>query len=258
MSPLWLGTSWKMTKTLAEGRHFAGRLVEHLATRGTPEVQLFVVPPFTAIAAVSEVLGPGSPVLVGAQDAHWEDRGAWTGEVSVPQVKDAGARLVEIGHSERREHFGETVSTTRRKVAATLAHGLTPLLCIGEDAAVQERGESAAFILDQAAGALDGLDEDQLGRVVLAYEPVWAIGEAGRPATAEELAEPFAALGRRYGGRVRGLLYGGSVDTGNAGELLDIPHVAGLFVGRAAWDVDGFLGLLEVVVGRTGPPRAAG
>ena len=246
MSTLWVGTSWKMNKTLAEGREWASGLRDHLAGAAPEGVQPFVIPSFTATAAVREVLGEDSPVLLGVQNAHWEDAGAWTGEVSVPQAKDAGAQIVEIGHSERREHFGETIETTRLKVAATLHHGLTPLLCIGESAEVKDSGGTSEFILDQAHGALEGLDEQQLSRVVIAYEPIWAIGEQGRPATVEELIEPFAALGEQYTGKVAGLLYGGSVNLDNAAGLLGIEHVTGLFVGRTAWQLEGYLELLRI------------
>ncbi|MFC7455805.1 triose-phosphate isomerase [Brachybacterium sp. GCM10030267] len=243
---LWIGTSWKMTKTLAEARAWAEGLREHLAGGAPAGVQPFVIPSFTATTTVREILGEDSPVLLGVQNAHWEDAGAWTGEVSVPQAKDAGAQLVEIGHSERREHFGESVETTRWKVAAALRHGLTPLLCIGESLEVKDAGGSAEFILEQAAGALDGLDADELSRVVIAYEPIWAIGEKGRPATVRELIEPFAALGEAYGGKVTGLLYGGSVNLDNAADLLGIEHVTGLFVGRTAWELEGYLELLRI------------
>ena len=246
MSTLWVGTSWKMNKTLAEGREWASGLRDHLAGAAPEGVQPFVIPSFTATAAVREVLGEDSPVLLGVQNAHWEDAGAWTGEVSVPQAKDAGAQIVEIGHSERREHFGETIETTRLKVAATLHHGLIPLLCIGESAEVKDSGGTSEFILDQAHGALEGLDEQQLSRVVIAYEPIWAIGEQGRPATVEELIEPFAALGEQYTGKVAGLLYGGSVNLDNAADLLGIEHATGLFVGRTAWQLGGYLELLRI------------
>jgi len=246
MSTLWIGTSWKMTKTLAEARAWAGGLRTHLSSGGTGRVQPFVVPSFTAITAVREELGTDSPVLIGAQNAHWQDEGAWTGEISVPQAKDAGARLVEIGHSERREHFGETIETTRLKVASALRHGMTPLLCVGESLKVKESGRSAQFVLEQTAGALDGLEAAELSRVVIAYEPVWAIGEHGRSATVQELEEPFAALGEAFGPSAAGLLYGGSVNLGNAAELLTVDHVTGLFVGRAAWQLTGYLELLRI------------
>ena len=243
---LWVGTSWKMTKTLAEAKDFTHRLLEGLDQPGLGAVRPFIIPPATALSAVAGVLRGDERVLLGAQNAHWEDAGAWTGEVSVPQVADAGAQLVEIGHSERREHFGETDETVRRKVEAVLRHGLIPLLCIGESSAIKDAGGSSEFILQQAARALNGLSDQQLARVLIAYEPVWAIGAAGRPAAPEELALPFAALGQAYGGRVAGLLYGGSVAQDNAAALLAIPFVDGLFVGRAAWQVDGYLSLLHI------------
>ena len=126
MCPLWVGTSWKMNKGLAEARRYVRGLSEHLGRTGCPGVQPFVIPSFTAVAAARDELGADSPVLLGAQNAHWEDDGAWTGEVSVAQAKDAGAQLVEIGHSERREHFGETVATTRLKVAAVVGPRARP------------------------------------------------------------------------------------------------------------------------------------
>ncbi len=216
----WIGTSWKMNKTLAEARAYARGLHEALSSR--PElakgVQPFIIPPHTALAAVATEIGASSAsaesapgVLLGAQNAHWEDSGPWTGEVSVPQVADAGAMLVEIGHSERREHFGETVETTRRKVEAALRHGLMPLLCIGESAQIRQEGGTAEFLLDQARGALHGLTEKQLSRVLIAYEPIWAIGAQGRPAEVDELLESFEVLHQAYGDRVEALLYGGAV-----------------------------------------------
>lgn len=245
-SGLWVGTSWKMNKGLGEARSYARGLAEYVGRTDLSGVQPFVIPSFTALTAVRDELGDDSPVLLGAQNAHWEDEGPWTGEVSVAQVMDAGAQLVEIGHSERREHFGETVATTRLKVATVLAHGLVPLLCIGESADVKNAGESSRFILEQAAGALDGLAAEQLSRVLIAYEPIWAIGERGRPATVDELREPFADLGREYGVRTAGLLYGGSVNLDNAEDLLGIDEVGGLFIGRAAWRLAGYVRLLEI------------
>ncbi|WP_218220947.1 triose-phosphate isomerase [Nesterenkonia sp. Act20] len=251
----WIGTSWKMNKTLAEARAYARGLDEALSSRPelTDGVQPFIIPPHTALAAVASELSSDSPgvgsapgVHLGAQNAHWEDSGAWTGEVSVPQVKDAGAVLLEIGHSERREHFAETVETTRRKVEAALRHELIPLLCIGESAQIRQQGGTADFLLDQARGALQGLTEEQLSRVLIAYEPIWAIGAQGRPAEVDELLEPFDVLHEEYGGRVEALLYGGSVTPENAAQLLGIPGVQGLFIGRAAWSLQGYLELLQL------------
>jgi triosephosphate isomerase len=235
-----------MNKGLTESRRYARELADYVGRTDLSGVQPFILPSFTALAATRDELGSHSPVLLGAQNAHWANDGAWTGEVSVSQVKDAGAQLVEIGHSERRAHFGETVATTRLKVAAVLAHGLVPLLCIGESLAVRCAGQSSRFILEQAAGALDGLNAEQMNRVLIAYEPIWAIGDSGRPATVEELREPFAELWHEYGSRVRKLLYGGSVSLDNAEDLLSIEHVGGLFIGRAAWQLPGYQRILEI------------
>lgn len=241
----WVGTSWKMTKTLGRAAGYAQGLAARAQEEAWPGVQPFVVPSFTSIRLVADQLA-GSGVLVGAQNAHWEDEGAWTGEVSVPQVADAGATLVEIGHSERRANFAETDEIVRLKVAAVLRHGLTPLVCVGEPEEVLARGESDEFVLRQVASALGGVNPDEKCQVLVAYEPVWAIGERGRPARPEDVGGVFERLQAECGDRVTRFLYGGSVDVGNAPELLAVPHVSGLFVGRAAWSLRGFLQILRI------------
>ena len=241
---LWVGTSWKMNKTLAEARDYATRLAAALSDGAPAGVQPFIIPPATAITTVRDILGPDSPVVLGIQNAHWADAGAWTGEISVPQAADAGARLVEIGHSERREFFAETDETVNLKVKATLAHGLRPLLCVGEPGEVFAAGGSVAHIMAQVAAALDGVDD--VSRVLIAYEPIWAIGEHGREARPEDIEAVFAALDAAYGDRVEAILYGGSVNQGNAEETLRVSGVNGLFVGRSAWQVDGYHELLRI------------
>lgn len=251
---VWVGTSWKMNKTLAEAQDYAVGLAESLPGEGlAPGVQAFVLPPFTALHAVATALA-GTQVLVGAQNAHWEEAGAWTGEISVAQAADAGASIIEIGHSERRRHFAETDETVRRKVAATVQHGLVALVCVGEDEQARDAGRSADVVLGQVEAALAGLPPDRLGQVLVAYEPVWAIGDQGRPADPDELEPVFAAVRSRWGGQVRGLLYGGSVSVDNAATISRIPHVDGVFVGRAAWTVTGFLSILRAIGGPPGPP----
>lgn len=257
MKNYWIGTSWKMNKTLGESREYAHGLVAALAK--TPEVfeavQPFIIPPHTALAEVSAALRQpnetSQEIILGAQNAHWEDSGAWTGEVSVPQVKDAGASLVEIGHSERREFCNETNETTRLKVEAALRHDLTVLLCIGEPAEVRDAGTTVQFLLEQAHSALAGVTEEQLKRVLIAYEPVWAIGENGRPAAPEMLREPFATLQHEYGHAVEAIIYGGSVNVENAPQLLELAEVDGLFIGRAAWSLEGYLELLRLAAAHT-------
>lgn len=243
-STTWIGTSWKMTKSLFEAQRYAAALAEAARPGRWPGTQPFVIPPATALATVRDTLPPSSGIMLGAQNAHWADCGAWTGEVSVPQVADAGARLVEIGHSERREHFGDTDDVVRRKVRAVLRHGLIPLLCVGEPAAVRAAGGSVGHVLAQTRAALEGIDD--LSRVLVAYEPVWAIGERGTPARPEDVADVVAALAAQVGSHVLGILYGGSVNRTNMRELMSVNHVSGLFIGRAAWDVDAFVEILDV------------
>ena len=183
--PVWVGTSWKMTKTLAEARAFVDRIAGEVVPAG---IQPFVIPPHTALAAVRERLPVDSPVLLGAQNAHWATEGAWTGEISMAMAADAGARLIEIGHSERRLHFGETDETVAAKTAAALRHDLIPLVCVGEPAEVRDAGRAASFIADQVLAALARVPATDVGRVLLAYEPIWAIGHAGRAARPEEVS----------------------------------------------------------------------
>ncbi|WP_298461043.1 triose-phosphate isomerase [uncultured Cellulomonas sp.] len=248
----WVGTSWKMTKTLAEARGYADALATAARPGRWPGVQPFVIPPATALTTVRDALPGSSGVLIGAQNAHWQDAGAWTGEVSVPQVADAGARLVEIGHSERREHFGDTDEVVRRKVGATLRHGLVPLVCVGEPDEVRLAGGSTQHVLAQVDAALTGVAD--LSTVLIAYEPVWAIGEHGRPAEPGDIAGVVAAVVDRWGDRVAGVLYGGSVSRANALELMSVPGISGLFIGRAAWDVDGYVAILDAVAQDTEQP----
>jgi L-erythrulose 1-phosphate isomerase len=245
-SPLWIGTSWKMNKTLAEAQGFARALAAVDGDRD-PRTQRFVIPPFTAVREVKQILAESS-VKVGAQNMHWADRGAWTGEISPVMLTDCGLDLVELGHSERRAHFGETDETVGLKTEAAIRHGLIPLICIGETLAEREAGRAQAVLEAQVRGALGNVNDHQKAApVLLAYEPVWAIGENGIPATsdyadarqAEIIAVAEDVLGRRVP-----CLYGGSVNPGNCQELIQCPHVDGLFIGRSAWTVEGYLDIL--------------
>ena len=243
---VWIGTSWKMNKVLAEGRAFAEGL-RAADTARDPRIQRFVIPPFTLVREVKAALADTS-VKVGAQNMHWADDGAWTGEVSPVMLKDCGLDIVELGHSERREHFGETDETVGLKTEAAVRHGLIPLICIGETLAERESGRAQEVLETQVRGALDKLSGAQKqAQILLAYEPVWAIGVNGIPATsdyadarqAEIIAVAEDVLGRRIP-----CLYGGSVNPGNCGELISCPHIDGLFIGRSAWNVEGYLDIL--------------
>lgn len=257
--PVWIGTSWKMNKTLAEARGYMAALA---AAPPPPGVQLFVLPAHTALAAVRDCLPARAPVLLGAQNAHWAAEGAWTGEVSMRMVRDAGADLVEVGHSERRSHFGDTDEVVGWKVRAAVDHGLTPLVCVGEPLPVREAGRAAEFVAAQVRAATAALTPEEVGTLLVAYEPVWAIGSTGRAATPAEVAPALAELAevlrqRSGGAGCRALLYGGGVDPGNAAGLLRDPHVAGLFVGRQAWQPEGLLELAAIAAA-VGAARVAG
>lgn len=242
---VWIGTSWKMNKTLAEGRAFAEGLLAHAA--GDPRIQRFIIPPFTAVREVKAML-KGTTVKVGAQNMHWADAGAWTGEISPPMLTDCGLDIVELGHSERREHFGETDETVSLKTEAAIRHGLIPLICIGETLAEREAGRAREVLDRQVRGALSRLSPRQrTAPILLAYEPVWAIGVNGIPATsdyADARQAEIAAAAQSVLGRRVPCLYGGSVNSQNCEELIACPHIDGLFIGRFAWEVEGYLDIL--------------
>ncbi|MBV6638437.1 MAG: triose-phosphate isomerase [Mameliella sp.] len=242
----WIGTSWKMNKTLAEAQAFATALAGADADRD-PRIQRFVIPPFTAVREVKQILTDSS-VKVGAQNMHWADQGAWTGEVSPLMLTDCGLDIVELGHSERREHFGETDETVGLKTEAAVRHGLIPLICIGETLAEREADRAQEVLAAQVRGALGKLDGTQKSApILLAYEPVWAIGENGIPATsdyADDRQGEIIAVAEEVLGRRVPCLYGGSVNPGNCEELIQCPHIDGLFIGRSAWKVEGYLDIL--------------
>ena len=247
MPDVWIGTSWKMNKTLAEARAFAEGLIADEA-HADPRIQRFVIPPFTAVREVKAILA-ATGVKVGAQNMHWADAGAWTGEISPVMLTDCGLDMVELGHSERREHFGETNDTVGRKVAAAVRHGLIPLVCIGETLEDRESGRAGAVLEAEVRGALQFLDDDAKSAPVLfAYEPVWAIGEGGIPATSDYAERQHAhikAVAASLLPSAPSCLYGGSVNPGNCAELIACPNIDGLFIGRSAWDVAGYLDILK-------------
>lgn len=243
----WIGTSWKMNKALAEARAFVEGLKADDA-HADPRIQRFVIPPFTAVREVASILA-GTSVKVGAQNMHWADQGAWTGEISPLMLKDCGVQMVELGHSERREFFGETDETVGLKVAAALRHGLIPLICIGETARQKEEGRAEPVLAAQVEGALRYVGEtEKSSELLFAYEPVWAIGDKGVPASADyadHQQKLIKARAEALLGRPVPCLYGGSVNPGNCVELVTCPHVDGLFIGRSAWDVQGYIGILK-------------
>lgn len=246
MADFWIGTSWKMNKTLVEAKVFATALAQADGDRDD-RIQRFVIPSFTNVREVKQILAETS-VKVGAQNMHWADEGAWTGEVSPLMLKDCNLDIVELGHSERREFFGETDETVGLKTEAAVRHGLIPLICIGETLAEREAGRAQEVLEAQVRGALGKLSEAQKSApILLAYEPVWAIGVNGIPATsdyADDRQAEIIAVAQDVLGRKVPCLYGGSVNPQNCEELIQCPHIDGLFIGRSAWNVEGYLDIL--------------
>jgi triosephosphate isomerase len=252
--PFWIGTGWKMNKTIAETVDYVARL--DLADLPSGD-RAFILPPFTALAAARAAIGD-KPLLLGAQNMNAAAAGAHTGEISAAMLAEIGVDLVEIGHSERRADHGETDATVAAKVAAAVAAGFRPLVCVGDSAEEFAADASAETVVRQAKLAFAAVPAAALGGALLAYEPIWAIGETGHVARPDHVARVLAALRAALDGRgLAGvaLLYGGSVDAANAGAIARLADVDGLFVGRAAWTPDGFADVVRVAVAAR---RAAG
>jgi triosephosphate isomerase len=235
--------NWKMYKTVDETVKYLAEFCAQV--KGVTGVEIVIAPVFTALHAAAGA-AQGTSVGIAAQDLYWEREGAFTGVVSGPMILEAGARYVIVGHSERRTLFGETDATVNRKTVAAFAAGLIPIVCIGETLDQRERNETNDVLDRQIKQGLDGLTSEQLTTLILAYEPVWAIG-TGRNATAGQAQEAHAHIRQRlrqwFGGeaaeRCR-ILYGGSVKPGNIAEIAAQPDVDGALVGGASLDVKGF------------------
>jgi triosephosphate isomerase (TIM) len=235
--------NWKMNKTVSE----AVELIRHLRTllSGVEGVEVAVAPPFTALHAVCKEV-EGSSIRPAAQNLFWEEKGAFTGEVSPVMLKDLGCRYVIIGHSERRQSFGETDETVNKRMKAALNHGLNPIFCVGET--LREREEDKAFLIigSQLEGGLKGIAEKEMERVVVAYEPVWAIG-TGKTAAPEQAEEVHLFIrqkleklySREISGEIR-IQYGGSVTPENVKGLMSQKNIDGALVGGASLNADIF------------------
>ncbi|GIK77532.1 MAG: triose-phosphate isomerase [Acidobacteria bacterium] len=242
-----IAANWKMNKTTAEARAFCEALLPRLdGAAGGAEAA--ICPPYLALPLVAG-LCEGSGVGACAQNMHYEESGAYTGEVSAAMLLDAGASGVVLGHSERRQYFGETDEALSRKLPVALAAGLVPILCVGESEGERERGETDQVLRRQLDAALARVDGAALADVVIAYEPIWAIG-TGRTATAEQANDACgfirALVAARDGGaaeRIR-IQYGGSVKPGNAAELLGQSDIDGALVGGASLDPDDFAAIV--------------
>jgi triosephosphate isomerase len=240
--------NWKMYKTVSEAVKYIKEFRE--LVKGIEDVEIVVAPAFTAIYGAADA-ARNSNVAIAAQDLYWEREGAFTGEVSAPMLRDAGAELVIIGHSERRTLFGETDATVNRKIHAAYAAGLVPIACIGETLDQRERNETFDVLDRQIKQGLDGLTGDQMAQLVIAYEPVWAIG-TGRNATPAQAAEAHTHIRQRlrqwFGSDAADLchiLYGGSVKPDNIGDLITQENVDGALVGGASLDVRGFFDIVS-------------
>jgi triosephosphate isomerase len=244
--------NWKMFKTAAEARVLMLELLPGLsAIQG---VEIVICPPFTSILPVAALL-EGTGIGVGAQNMHWEESGAYTGEVS-PTMLAEFCKYVIIGHSERRAYFGETDSSVNRKVKAALAHGLVPVLCVGETLMENEAGITREIVTRQVQEGLDGIDSAPIPSIVIAYEPVWAIG-TGRAATAEGANQVIADIIRRLLNEMYGehlaqevrILYGGSVKASNAGEFFEHKDIDGALVGGASLKSSEFIPIVMAAAG---------
>ncbi len=235
--------NWKMYKTTAECAAFLKELAEAVGDVGGRDI--VIAPPFTGLAEATRAAA-GTNIGVSAQNVFWEEEGAFTGEVSPAMLVDLGVSFVIIGHSERRQLFGETDEAVQKKVHAALHHGLLPIMCIGETEVEREAGETEEVLARQLARGLVTLQSEDAGRVTVAYEPIWAIG-TGKTATPEMAQEAIGYIRRRIADAageaaadaVR-ILYGGSVRPGNIDELMAQPDIDGVLVGGASLKVDSF------------------
>jgi triosephosphate isomerase (TIM) len=235
--------NWKMHHGPTDAREYMRAFLAHYPRQHDRTVLFF--PPALTLHALADAVRERADVVVGVQNIYWEDKGAFTGEISAPIARDSGARVVLVGHSERRHVFGETDEQTGRKCAAAIRAGLTPMLCVGEKLEERERGETDAVVLRQLRAGVAALQPPQVANMLFAYEPVWAIG-TGRNATPDDAAAVHTgirnALRVIVGDRVAAIpiLYGGSVNRGNAEALMSAPEVDGLLVGGASLAAEGW------------------
>jgi len=235
--------NWKLHKTPEEANQFVQALCHGKTLSGSVDIGL--APPFVAIPAVREALGQHSPILLGAQNLFWEDEGAFTGEVSAPMLRDLGCRFVIVGHSERRRIFMESDYFINKKVQAALTHGIHPILCVGETLEERDCGQTHTRIEAQIRGGLTGIASQKISEVIIAYEPVWAIG-TGRSATVQQAEEIHAFIRGiltatwHVPSETLRILYGGSMSPDNAGELFRSTEINGGLVGKACLDPESF------------------
>jgi|SRR5690625_768753 len=248
MDKIYIGTNWKMTKTLEEGLAYCYSLVNY-SSKVHPKIDLFVIPSFTSLYALGKELS-NQNIRIGAQNMHWLDAGPYTGEISPRMLAELKIDLVELGHSERRQYYNENDLDLSQKVFAALMYDLTPLLCVGENREEKLNERQYKTIKRQLNIGLSKVPEKSAGKVQIAYEPVWAIGENGIEAETEYvesmhlfirqiLVDMFGETGQSIP-----ILFGGSVNEGNYLKYLSAQEVNGLFIGRSAWNMDSFSEIL--------------
>ena len=250
---LYIGTNTKMYKTIAQTVSFLEKLQQYTADISRDDVCLFVIPSFTALEKARSTVKKGA-ILLGAQNMCWEDQGQFTGEISPLMLKEIDVEIVEIGHSERRHVLRETDVEENKKVLTACRHGFIPLLCIGETEEQKNFGIADEVLAMQIEIGLHGVMREQIARCMIAYEPVWAIGVSGKPASVEYAAEKHSGM-RNVLYKLFGdiafsvpLLYGGSVNNGNAVQFIRQKHIDGLFIGRSAWEADNFNTIIRDVL----------
>jgi len=241
--------NWKLFKTNSEAQQLANQI--KIRSTDIKNTDIILCPPFTALTVVNEVV-KGTSIGLGAQNMYWEKSGAFTGEISAEMIKSTGAGYVVIGHSERRQYFAETDETVNLKIKAALNEGLKPIVCVGESLDERESGITAQVIEKQVNGALAGLNAKNMAEIIIAYEPVWAIG-TGKTATPEQAQEVHAQtrslINKQFGDEVSSnirIQYGGSVKEENAEILLGQPDIDGALVGGACLKAETFLPIIQI------------
>jgi triosephosphate isomerase len=251
MKKIWLGTNWKMHKTLAEGIDYSKQLIE--ATKNINEnIQFFIIPPYTSLWPIKDVL-KGSRIMLGAQNAHWERQGPYTGEISPEMLAEIGLDIAELGHSERRQYYNENDVDINKKAHSAIKYDMKPLICVGENLQQKSYGIAVETIAAQVKVCTFDISSEDAEKMLIAYEPVWAIGEKGIPADPEHVAlihntirkvlvEKYQKIGENIP-----ILYGGSVNENNSMGYLKLQNVDGLFIGRAAWNMVSFKKIISDV-----------
>lgn len=251
---LYIGTNTKMYKTIAQTLPFLSRLGSLTSDIDRNRCEIFVIPSYTSLESVKSI-AKGGKITLGAQNMCWEDEGQFTGEISPLMLKEVGAEIVELGHSERRHVLHEDDIMINKKIHAALRHEFTPLLCVGEKEEQKRYKINKEIIRMQLKIGLWNVTPQQARHIWIAYEPVWAIGENGKPATKEYADEIHGVIketlvelfGKEIGTAIP-ILYGGSVNAENACELIKMPNIDGLFIGRSAWNADNFSRIIHHVL----------